>query len=69
MNEPIKVRIVREDNGCTVYNRVLDRGGDVLFFESTFGHYSRRELARNGLKVVEGWLTRAEMDAEIEAPL
>jgi len=56
------VRVVNAD-GRTVYNRLLDDGRDVLFFDTPGGMVNRRAL-QPGCRIEAGWLTREAFDAE-----
>jgi len=56
------VRVVNAD-GRTVYNRLLDDGRDVLFFDTPGGMVNRRDL-QPGCRIEAGWLTREAFDAE-----
>ena len=57
-----KVRIINEKGHCR-FNRLVDSGRAVLPFDSGGGFVERASL-RAGERVVPGWLTPEEMDAQ-----
>jgi hypothetical protein len=64
--EPRRVRLV-DAEGLAVFNGLLDDGTEVLRFASGLGFICRREI-EPGQRLVDGWLTREEMDAERDQP-
>ena len=57
------VRVVRPD-GTWRFNRLLDDGGDVLRFASGFGWVSRRDMERDGCRIVDGWAESQRVEVE-----
>ncbi len=56
-----KVHIV-DRNGRVRFNRLLDSGGEAIPF-GTSGWVDRHDSRMRGERIVDGWLTLAEMDA------
>ena len=56
-----RVHVVSED-GSVLFNGLLDQGRDRIPFEG--GGFVLRSVLPRGARVVPGWLTLAEMDAE-----
>ena len=59
----IRVRVVRAD-GTTLYNLLVDQGGDLIPFFNGWRRVRRREMIRAGNEVLEGWLSDEEFQKQ-----
>ncbi len=64
MKKPTPVHVVRAD-GSPVYNLLIDNGDDVIPFADGFGYVSRRDMTRDGCRIVPGHLAAADFQDRI----
>ena len=60
--DPIRVHVV-DSSGAVRFNCLLDGGGDTVPFKDD-GWVIRRDCKARGERIVPGWLTLEEMDAQ-----